>query len=239
VPSSIDTVRSQRKIRVITPPVAVAGLAAQGPAHANPQAMEFNLPPGQPPWHAAYEEFERRGGNEYVEAELQIPFPAERLEPLPAEAFALGPPTCEQKPQSTKAPMGPERAWHLGQQYSQLAAARDYAATQPPPAKPIRIAHIDTGYYANPFPTPAHLSTPARLLRDLSRDFTVDPPKQFAVDPGGTGAPFDNRGHGTATLAILAGGMIAPFSSRPTQKSCRCASRKTSSSSASTRSPRR
>src|SRR5205085_12050080 len=73
----------------------------------------------------------------------------------------------------------------------------------------VRIAHIDTGYYNE------QASLPAHLLRDLSRDFTVVPPKQFADDPGGHGHPLDIRGHGTATLAILAGGPIPILNGRP------------------------
>jgi subtilisin family serine protease len=75
----------------------------------------------------------------------------------------------------------------------------------------VRIAHIDTGY------DKAHHALPpaAQILRDLSRDFTKNPPVQFADDPGGLGAPLDNRGHGTATLCILAGGPIPLLNGAP------------------------
>lgn len=204
--STISTARSG-KIRLITaPPPATAGFAE--PAGRNPAAAELTVSPTDPPWQAAYEEYERRGGQQYVEAELQIPFPQERLSPSPPEALALGAPTCEQKPQSPVAPQGPGKGWHLGLEYSQLASAREMAAGSNSLGRPVRIAHIDTGYYKG------HVSTPAHLLRDLSQDFTVDPPKQYADDPGGYGPPLDNRGHGTATLAILAGGAVPLLSGR-------------------------
>jgi hypothetical protein len=196
--STISTVGSGTVRLILGPPVTAAP-EVQAVGDRNPTIMEVSIARTDPPWQAAYEEFERHGNQQYVEAEMQIPVPVERLEPSPSEALALGHPTCERKPQSPKAPKGPEKAWHLGDQYSQLRSARDFAAVNNTLKRPVRIAHIDTGYYKE------HASIPAHLLRDLSRDFTVDPPKQFADDPGGFGAPLDNRGHGTATLAILAG----------------------------------
>ena len=67
----------------------------------------------------------------------------------------------------------------------------------------VRIAHLDTGY-AGPPNFPPHPSQPRNLLTNLARDFTVDPPANSATDPGSVN-PLLNSGHGTATLALLAG----------------------------------
>jgi hypothetical protein len=179
-----------------------AALGAAGVPPGAPDVTEAALGHGDPPWVAAYAEYEKNGGQTYVEAEMQIEVPVERLDPAPTEALAFGPPTCQKRPQSPKAPAGPEEAWQLGPQYSQLAMARDLAAANDTFGRPVRIAHIDTGYFKG------HQSTPAHLLPGLSRDFTVDPPRPDAEDRDGHGPPLDNRGHGTATLAILAGGPV-------------------------------
>ena len=83
-------------------------------------------------------------------------------------------------------------AWHLDR--TQLKEARGSAGS----ASTIRIAHLDTGYDA------AHSTLPARMRLDLQRNFVDDQPANDARDPGADGA-FDNPGHGTGTLSILAG----------------------------------
>jgi subtilisin family serine protease len=83
-------------------------------------------------------------------------------------------------------------AWHLDR--TQLKRARAAAGS----ASRIRIAHLDTGY------DPNHLTLPARMRLDLQRNFVDDQPANDATDPGANGA-FDNPGHGTGTLSILAG----------------------------------
>ena len=123
----------------------------------------------------------------------------------------FGRPTCVAKPQSHRAPTGPEPGWHLGESYSQLAVARDYARKHDSLGRRVRIAHIDTGY------DKSHRALPpaAQILRNLSRDFTKHSAAPFADDPGGLGLPLDNRGHGTATLCILAGSAIALLKGEP------------------------
>ncbi len=58
----------------------------------------------------------------------------------------------------------------------------------------VRIAHLDTGYY------PAHESTPARIYPEQGRNYFEGDPHDV-TDPGNE----LNAGHGTATLALLAG----------------------------------
>lgn len=86
--------------------------------------------------------------------------------------------------------------WHLLDSHSQLKSAR-----QPDSSKKIRIAHVDTGY------DPSHISTPKYLCTDLQRNFVEGENPYSAVDPG-KGGLLDQPGHGTATLALLAGNRI-------------------------------
>ncbi|HVM13203.1 MAG TPA: S8 family serine peptidase [Egibacteraceae bacterium] len=103
---------------------------------------------------------------------------------------------------------GPDRfAWHLDDEYSQLARARsDVSFTDPR----TRIAHLDTGYYAG------HVTTPARLRRDLERNVVDrDGAPRSAEDPDNRVFPLDNSGHGTGTIGILAGAAATTYDSEP------------------------
>ena len=86
-----------------------------------------------------------------------------------------------------------EFAWHLGQNFSQLLPAR-----QPDQAEKVRIAHCDTGY------DPGHISAPKYLRTDLQHNFVEGENENSAVDIGSEGL-LNQPGHGTSTLAILAG----------------------------------
>ena len=71
----------------------------------------------------------------------------------------------------------------------------------PGPGKRVRIAHLDTGY------DPAHKSLPLFLNTSLQRNFVDDDrPKDASDDSSGF---FNNIGHGTGTLSILAGASVA------------------------------
>ena len=84
-------------------------------------------------------------------------------------------------------------AWHLDAGFTQLRSAR-----QDDGASKVRIAHCDTGY------DPSHISTPKYLLAELQRNF-IDGENQYsAVDIGSEGL-LNQPGHGTSTLAVLAG----------------------------------
>ncbi len=104
--------------------------------------------------------------------------------------------------QSPEFPQGPGFAWHLRPEYSQLQKARE-AITNP---QTVRGAIFDVGYDFN------HRSAPQHLRTDLQRNFTGDG-DPTAADPD-RGGILQNPGHGTATLALLAGrelqGMKAP-----------------------------
>jgi hypothetical protein len=95
---------------------------------------------------------------------------------------------------------GPHDGWHLDEIYSELDAAR--AAVQFSDRR-TRIAHIDTGYDRE------HVVRPARILSDLERNFVDgDDNPTSALDPNRNHV-FDNSGHGTGTIGILAGGQVA------------------------------
>ncbi len=199
----------ERELRLVSLSTPSSGLGVESATH--PAFDIKSLKVSGPPWQAAYEEYARSG--KYVEAEVPLQVPFRRLSPAPSaeELQLLGEKKCLPRPKSNSAPYGGRPGWHLGDAYSQLEAAREYARKNKTLARPVRIAHIDTGYDST-----HHALPPAgQILRDLSRDFTKNPPAQFADDPGGLGIPFDNRGHGTATLCLLAGGPVPLLSGKP------------------------
>ena len=121
------------------------------------------------------------------------------------EAFAATKIECIQNPQDDtrgKA-AGPNRVWHIEDEFTQLASAR--AAV--PFTKPrTRIAHIDTGYF------PTHVTRPVNLREDLQRSFVEgDGQPNSAIDPNNERRLLDNSGHGMGTMSILAGGAFEPF----------------------------
>ena len=117
-----------------------------------------------------------------------------------ARGFAAGD-QCEANPQDGthgKA-LGPDEfAWHLGDNYTQLAKAREAVEFTDPRT---RIAHLDTGYYRS------HDTVPEHILRHLEKSFVGDDSDQnSAEDPDNRVLLLDNSGHGTGTIGILAGG---------------------------------
>lgn len=128
-------------------------------------------------------------------------FPDRSAEPPGGFAAAADCTRIEQDEGHKKAP-GPEVfAWHLGDDFSQLASARDAVRFTEPRT---RIAHIDTGYSSR------HVSRPVHIAGHLERNFTD------AGSPTDSEEPLDNRkrlildnsGHGTGTLSLLAGSDI-------------------------------
>ncbi len=113
--------------------------------------------------------------------------------------YAGGREGAQPAPQSGDYPKGPTDGWFARDEFSGLSSARATVGDGPPR---IRIAHLDTGY------DPNHHTLPAGLLPALARNY---------ADPKPNGDPQDNAldqktaevnpmfGHGTATLALLAG----------------------------------
>jgi hypothetical protein len=103
--------------------------------------------------------------------------------------------SCETKKPLHSWPYEKEFCWHLDDGFSQLRSAREYVANNP--HIPVRIAHLDTGY------DPLHITYPADRMRlDLGYNFYEN--TDDARDPGTRGF-FYQPGHGTGTLALLAG----------------------------------
>jgi subtilisin family serine protease len=116
--------------------------------------------------------------------------------PQAAETFAAAADVCAFDDQDRDVPFrAGEFAWHLGDGFTQLRAARLAAAG----GDLIRVAHLDTGY------DPEHASFAAgRMDLALQRNFAGGN-ESDARDPGVEGR-LRNPGHGTGTLSILAGG---------------------------------
>jgi Subtilase family len=113
--------------------------------------------------------------------------------------FRLGGRACEPSAPSRDWPSREEFAWHLGEDFSQLASAR--ALVGAPTGNRVRVGILDTGF------DPIHSTLPLQLMLEMQRDFLDD--DLDATDPGRSGLG-DNPGHGTATLALLAGRRVRP-----------------------------
>jgi hypothetical protein len=117
--------------------------------------------------------------------------------------FAAGD-NCAPRPQDGEhgKALGPDRfAWHLEDEFSQLRSAREAVGFREPRT---RVAHVDTGYSADQETLPEHL---ARTVGRSFVDDGTDP--NSAVDPDNWRLLFDNSGHGTGTIGILAGGKVS------------------------------
>ena len=91
---------------------------------------------------------------------------------------------------------GPRPNWHVGDDFSQLAAARRAVGEGP---SPIKIVHLDTGY------DPTHKACPAHIVREEQKNFVDASRPNDATDETPTSGLLMNRGHGTGTIGILAG----------------------------------
>jgi subtilisin family serine protease len=94
--------------------------------------------------------------------------------------------------------------WHLDEAHSGLAAAR--AAVDKASQEAITIVHLDTGY------DPGHRALPVNLDHAREKNF-VEPTSPTAEDRTPSSGLLTNRGHGTGTLGILAGGSAEGMSS--------------------------
>src|ERR687890_2490258 len=179
--------------------------AAQGPAApAWLTATPTTTTPRVHPWDLAHDFASQPPTPEmppvqFVEPDLLQEFVYEP----PPEARALfrfgAARACEPGEPDSTWPSPTEFAWHLGDEFSQLASARTLVGT--PDGNRIRVGILDTGF------DPEHSTLPLQLLLELQRDFFDD--DVDATDPGVTGFS-NNPGHGTATLALLAGRRIRP-----------------------------
>jgi hypothetical protein len=87
--------------------------------------------------------------------------------------------------------------WHLADAFAGFEGVRGLAT-----GNGVRIAHLDTGYW------PPHDSTPRLVKRELGYNFYEN--NHNTTDPG-LGGILRQPGHGTATIAILAGNTVDLF----------------------------
>jgi hypothetical protein len=167
------------------------------------------------PWDAAHAVARQTGGVafgadgssevEFVEPDIVQPW----LPPLPPgiddDVMAgAGGIVCKFADQDAKGGkgIGPGLAWNQDSAFSEFIAAKGHfgGALQSKLSRVV-VAHLDTGY------DPSHITLPLNLDRNRQRNFVdKDFPKDATdrVPPGRS--LTSNRGHGTATLALLAGG---------------------------------
>jgi len=118
------------------------------------------------------------------------------------QALAAAAPPCAFEDQSGaggKATFPGRLAWNLGRDFSDLKSAREAVSAER--QEEVFVAHLDTGY------DPAHRTTPKNLRPDLFGNF-VDTAAVSAKDETPPGQFLGNLGHGTSTLALLAGNLI-------------------------------
>jgi subtilisin family serine protease len=207
---------------------AAEGRAGLRPLHERPSAafglglepewFVADLAEGAPsPWDLAHERVADQlgvAGSDvlFVEPDLVHGIYPTDGDEQPAGVFEIGA-SCDpgqQKHQDAggRKAVGPDRfAWHLEDDYSQLARARDEVDFGD---RRTRIAQLDTGYYSR------HATTPAHVRRDLERSFVSrDGTSHSAEDPDNNLFLLDNSGHGTGTLGILAGGVAETYGPQP------------------------
>ncbi len=211
--NALRAAASRVNLRPLHEAPAAPGLALE----AEPQWFIADLPdPAASPWDLAHARVAAQLG--VAETDLLFAEPdlvhtviyQDTNEPEIVEGFAAGS-DCEAIRQDGThgKPVGPAGvfAWHLGDDFTQLDAARKAVAFSEPRT---RIAHLDTGYYR------AHVTTPVRVLHHLERSFVeADKERNSAEDPDRNLLLFDNSGHGTGTLGILAGNGAPAYGNIP------------------------
>jgi subtilisin family serine protease len=192
---------------------AAPELAPAGPDLARgPEWYLAELPEGvEVPWDSAHARVADQLGLAASDVLFAEPDLAHTLYPDPRDPGRAGSPfaasdDCGPEGQTGDGgrAKGPDTfGWHLGDDYTQLAAAR--AAVEFTDRR-TRIAHIDTGYDKQ------HALRPERVLTSLERNFVDgDGNPHDSHDPDNWRFVLDNSGHGAGTLGILAGGQAAEF----------------------------
>ena len=173
------------------------GLAA-APIIENWLAAQSDFETSEHPWdvaHSVYERNRENGEVAYVEPDVEDDFRTAN------SLFSSSASSTSGNYLDYWSPVPNDLVWHTKKDYNQLKAAREFVG-DPSDGNRVRIAHIDTGY------TPNHISVPRHIQTTLERSFRKgDPDQNSAVDLRNGGA-FVQKGHGTGTIALLAGGVI-------------------------------
>jgi len=139
----------------------------------------------------------------YAEPEFIQAFPYQGPDDMGLESFGSAGACALTGPDEFWPPNVPRErfpfAWHLRGEFSGLKAARERVGE--PTGRRVRIAILDTGY------DPEHITLPEHLLTELQWNFVED--NNDARDPD-RHFPTNQPGHGTATLALLAGRKVNP-----------------------------
>src|SRR5262245_18611306 len=184
-----------------------AGFESAGAAASQWSAAPAPRGAGVHPWDQAHRAvldprsagLESTAGPDYAEPDFEqiVPFP--RADGGGLESVPTGP--CEDRgPDSFWPIAAPAHGWHLDAVHSQLKAAREQVGDNPA-ARAVRVAHLDTGY------DPDHPSRPLNFRPELGRNFAGGDLNDV-TDPG-RHSLGNQPGHGTATLALLAGNRLA------------------------------
>ncbi|MBU2419151.1 MAG: S8 family serine peptidase [Alphaproteobacteria bacterium] len=166
-------------------------------------ATEIDQPLEENPWDAAHmlgrgDAAFSAAGVSLVEPDLeQSAFPTS---PARTDLLQAVADPCFKNPQDRRLPRGATADWHLGTAYSQLADARAAVADR---GGRVVIAHLDTGF------DPDHHVMPTNMDFARQRNFTGEGRLDDARDRAVL-SQLTNRGHGHATLGLLAGSYRLP-----------------------------
>jgi hypothetical protein len=192
-----------RRLLIERPAVAVAALV-EGTAAPTAWAAVASVSSSVHPWDRAHELVSAPtpavvGGPaavSFAEPDFEQVFPFPQPSGGGMELFRRSP--CDELDYDRDWEIGlPHHGWHRDDAHSQLKAALA-AAGDPGDGNRVRIGILDTGY------DPDHTTLPAHLRTELARNFADADNPDDATDPNRK-LPGNQPGHGTATLALLAG----------------------------------
>lgn len=188
------------------------GLSAEGGLRVGEGApstwLRVSTTPQENPWDAAHAAFatggafgaDAHGSIEAIEPDIEQLWLTEPGAGPGVHGVAAACTFHDQDKQGGKE-TGPGLAWNFQSEYSELQKALGKLTEAD--LQRVKVAHLDTGYDPNHATLPVHLDwTNQRNFRD--KDCPNDASDRT---PDGLNA-FRNQGHGTATLALLAGNKL-------------------------------
>ncbi len=202
-----DAVEIEPILRVPASTDGDAGADRLGPASGSTWLRVSTAGTGENPWDAAHDltapgrgfSIAGAAGIEVIEPDI-----AQSWLPIPPEAEGIAAADrcsfTDQDGSGGKA-RGPGLAWNLGDNFSELRRAQNrFGGSLEQKLSRIVIAHLDTGY------DDRHVTRPVNLDTALQRNFVDAGFPDDARDRTPAGMEgIRSRGHGTATLALLAG----------------------------------
>jgi len=145
-------------------------------------------PSDRSPWDTAHAAASATGYAHYIEPDILHEADPQLATPPDAGLNDDWPPSVSES-------VGIDPGWHLSAGFGAFLPVRSQAT-----GAGVRIAHLDTGY------TPGHASVPRHLNTAFAYDYWDN--KSGAVDPQTQFLGILQPGHGTATLALLAGNTL-------------------------------